>query len=134
MQPMVQGSKYRYLLDLPGISGTTWDSLNWKMASGALVFKVTTTSMNWWHPFLTPGEDYLPVHTNLSNLHDQDVWAEAHLRDAQRIAGRGRLKALHFGRQDVQDAYHDQLFNRMNEPAVDVFADFPLGFPPVSWA
>ena len=134
IEPIVQGSEYRYLLDLPGISGTTWDSLNWKMASGALVFKLVTDTVNWWHPFLTPSEDYLPVHANLSNLYDQYMWAEAHLRDAQRIATRGRLKALYFGRQDVQDAYHNQLLNRMNEPAVDVFAHFPLGFPPVPWA
>ena len=39
---------YKYLMDIGGQSGTTWTSLNWKMAVGALVFKVDTGSINWW--------------------------------------------------------------------------------------
>ena len=131
----IQGSEYRYLLDLPGVSGTTWDSLNWKMATGSLVFKVDSVpeTINWWHPFLTPGDDFLPVHANLSNLRDQFLWAESNPQHAQRIAERGRKKALYFGREDVQDAYHGQLLSRMDEAAAAVFAEFPRGFPLVTW-
>ena len=42
-------AQYKYLMDIGGESGTTWLSLNWKMATGALVFKVDTGSINWWY-------------------------------------------------------------------------------------
>lgn len=126
-------AQYKYLMDIGGESGTTWVSLNWKMATGALVFKVNTGSINWWYPFLIPGQDHLYVLSDFSNLRAQFDWAEANPTRAAEIAELGRRKALYFGRQDVQDAYHDRLLNNLNATAQDIFRDFPKHFPPPDW-
>ena len=54
-------ARYRYLLDVGGVSGTTWSALRAKLLSGSLVFKVELDWQDWWHahaalPRLCSGE------------------------------------------------------------------------------
>lgn len=86
-------SRYRYLLDVGGVSGTTWSALRFKLLSGSLVFKVELPWADWWHDTLHPWRDYIPVREDLSDLHKNFLWAEAHPADAQRIAENGALVA-----------------------------------------
>ena len=102
-------------------------------ASGALVFKVDCGSINWWHPFLTAGQDHLSVLEDLSDLERKFRWAGEHPDEAEQIAELGRKKAMYFGRRDVYNAYHHKLLNRLNDTAESIFADFPKGFPAPTW-
>jgi Glycosyl transferase family 90 len=81
-------SYYKYQIDIGGESGTTWGSLRWKMCSGNLVFKVDTWSYDWWHSTIQPWKHYIPVYSNLSNLHDLYLWAEEHPNEVQNILRR----------------------------------------------
>ena len=82
-------ARYRYLLDVGGVSGTTWSALRAKLLSGSLVFKVELEWQDWWHAHLQPFRDYLPVSVDLSDLHERFRWAEAHPAAAERIARSG---------------------------------------------
>ena len=64
-------ARYRYLLDVGGVSGTTWSALRAKLLSGSLVFKVELDWQDWWHAHLQPFRDYLPVSVDLSDLHER---------------------------------------------------------------
>ena len=63
--PVEEAVTYRYLIDIGGSSGTTWDALQWKMASGALVFKVKNPAgaVDFWQKEMTPGVHYWPWST-----------------------------------------------------------------------
>jgi len=94
--PMEEAATYRYLLDIGGSSGTTWDALGWKLASGALVFKAKNAegAADWWHSKLEPGKHLLEVEPDFSDLHEKFLWAEAHQEEAQQIAKAGQKVAL----------------------------------------
>ena len=89
--PMAQREqiKFKYMMDIGGISGTTWTGLRWKMCSKSLVFKVDSGFADWWHSLLRPMEHYVPVKADLSDLYEQYQWAEAHPEEAEKIAQRG---------------------------------------------
>ncbi len=86
--------KYKYHIDIGGVSGTTRSALRWKLASGSLVFKVDSDNMDWWHDELKPGVHYIPVKKDLSDLHSQWRWAEDHPELAEKIAQAGKEKCL----------------------------------------
>ena len=56
--------RYRYLLDVGGVSGTTWSALRWKLLSGSLVFKVTPT-----YPPLAAAYDLVHAAVSLCPTH-----------------------------------------------------------------
>ena len=85
--------RYRYLLDVGGVSGTTWSALRAKLLSGSLVFKVELPWADWWHHTLQPMRDYVPVRPDLSDLHERFLWAEANLHTAKSIAISGARAA-----------------------------------------
>jgi len=91
--PADEFSRYRYLLDVGGVSGTTWSALRFKLLTGSLVFKVELPWVDWWHHELQPWRDYIPVREDLADLHDHFRWAEANQEDAYRIAYNGALVA-----------------------------------------
>ena len=94
--------KYRYQIDIGGSSGTTWDALMWKMASGALVFKVKhqAGAQDHWHNEMVNNKHYLEVDPDLSNLHDKWQWAESNPGDANRIARSGQELALQWASKE----------------------------------
>mmetsp|Transcript_14469 Transcript_14469/g.36238 ORF Transcript_14469/g.36238 Transcript_14469/m.36238 type:complete len:452 (-) Transcript_14469:79-1434(-) len=94
--------KYRYLLDIGGVDGTTWSALRWKMALGSLVFKVDSDKYNWFHKLLRPHVHYIPVKSDLSDLHAQYEWANDHPTDAERIAKAGQEVAISINRDDFR--------------------------------
>ena len=87
---------YRFLLDIGGSSGTTWDALQWKLASGALVFKAKNAegAADLWHRQLKHGQQLLEVEADFSDLHKQVNWALANPVEAEKIAQAGQRAAL----------------------------------------
>ena len=105
-------ARYRYLLDVGGVSGTTWSALRAKLLSGSLVFKVELEWQDWWHAHLQPFRDYLPVSVDLSDLHERFRWAEAHPAAAERIARSGaRVAADTSGPRAMRDAVASALIS-----------------------
>mmetsp|Transcript_34953 Transcript_34953/g.64377 ORF Transcript_34953/g.64377 Transcript_34953/m.64377 type:complete len:187 (-) Transcript_34953:47-607(-) len=91
--PKEEMVRYKYLLDIGGLSGTTWIALRWKMCSGSLVFKVDdpVPTMDWWHDTIRPWKHYVPVRYDLSDLRDRWKWAEDHPEEAYSIAKAGAV-------------------------------------------
>ncbi|GHP07983.1 hypothetical protein PPROV_000672500 [Pycnococcus provasolii] len=86
--------EYRYLLDIGGVDGTTWEKIRWKMALGSLVFKVDSDRYTWFHTLVRPHVHYIPVKADLSDLRAQYEWAINHPEDAERIAKAGQKVAI----------------------------------------
>jgi Glycosyl transferase family 90 len=104
-------SKYKYHLDVGGVSGTSWEGLRWKMCSGNLVFHIESGAMDWWHNDIEAGVHYLEVLEDLSNLKEQYDWAESHPVESFEIAQRGQQACLHsyrqvYAKQVVQNIIH----------------------------
>ena len=105
-------ARFRYLLDVGGVSGTTWSALRAKLLSGSLVFKVELDWQDWWHAHLQPFRDYVPVSVDLSDLHERFRWAEAHPTAAERIARSGaRVAADTSGPRAMRDAVASALIS-----------------------
>jgi hypothetical protein len=83
-------AKYRYHLDVGGVSGTSWEGLRWKMCSGNLVFRIESDAMDWWHNMIQPWKHYIPVKEDLSDLRTQYDWVENHPDEVYDIAQRGQ--------------------------------------------
>jgi hypothetical protein len=84
---------YRYLLDIGGISGTTWIAI-WKMCSGGLVFRAYSGKMDWWHVYLEPWKHYVPIREDMQDLKEKWEWAKAHPEESYRIAQAGEQICL----------------------------------------
>ena len=80
--------RYRYQLDIGGISGTTWDALRGKFISGSLVFSVATGFADWWHARLAAGTHFIPVAADLADLHERFEAAERLLEAEPEALGR----------------------------------------------
>lgn len=93
---MEEAVKFRYLLDVGGSSGTTWDALGWKMASGSLVFKVSSISgaEDYWHSEMQKGVHFIEVMPNLADLREKWLWAVTHPDEAKLVAHAGQKLAL----------------------------------------
>jgi Glycosyl transferase family 90 len=85
---------YKYHLDVGGVSGTSWEGLRWKMCSGNLVFHIESGAIDWWHIHIKPGEHYINVNGDMSNLQEQYNWVESHPIEAYEIAQRGQKVCL----------------------------------------
>ena len=107
---------YRYILDVGGRSGTTWSALSNKLRLGSLVFKEESGYADWWHAGLVAGKHYVPVKSDLSDLYDQYVWAEANPKKVRRIAEAGRAYAVAARSQQSMDAHLRDVARRMSRP------------------
>lgn len=62
-----------YLIDIDG-NASSWGYF-WKLCFNGVVLKVDSPYMQWFYPFLVPGEHYLPVKSDLSDLFETIRWA-----------------------------------------------------------
>ena len=104
---------YKYVVDIGSRSGTTAAALSNKMRLGSLVFLVESGFADWWHGGLVAGEHYVAVNGDLSDLHKQYLWAEAHPEDALRIAEAGRAYAIEARSIEAMDAHVMKVAKRM---------------------
>ena len=95
--PVAQFGHHKYVADIGGLSGTTWNALRNKFRMGSLVFMVDSGYADWWYADLKPWKHYVPVKGDSSDLHQQVIWAESHPADALAIAVAGTAKERESG-------------------------------------
>ena len=93
-QPKATFAQYKYLLDIGGSDGTTWDALRWKMAIGSLVFRVASGRHTYFGRMVVPWVHYVPVAEDLHNLSDAHAWATRNPHEANKIANAGQHIAI----------------------------------------
>ncbi|CAB9516356.1 KDEL motif-containing protein 2 [Seminavis robusta] len=123
--PQREQIKFRYQLDIGGISGTTWTSLRWKLCdAGSLVFKVETGFVDWWHAYLRPFEHYIPVKPDLSDLFEQWQWAQQHRNESQRIAEQGAKICLETTSTDALRNYTLQQLSSLPTATLEQYQEY----------
>lgn len=87
--------KYRYQLDIDG-NASAWSGFFLKLLSGSPVLKIASEFhwRQWYYADLVPGQHYVPVDADLSNLEEKLNWLRANPLEAQRIGESGRQFAL----------------------------------------
>jgi hypothetical protein len=107
-----EAAKFRYILDVSTTTMGSWSSLAWKLASGALVFRVKNRALarDLWHELILPDRHVLEVEPDFSDLHEKYQWALDHPRDAEAIAQRGQRIAQHYQtKKFAQSAFYEVL-------------------------
>ncbi len=86
---------YRYQLDIDG-NTSTWSSFFLKMLTGSPVLKVDSECAwkQWYYDRLRPGEHFVPVRADLSDLIDKLEWLRAAPETAKAIGAAGRAFAM----------------------------------------
>ena len=82
--PMIEQTKYKYLLDIEGYSAA-W-RLPFILASGSLVLKVDSQYKIWFSNILKPWVHYVPVKNDLSDLAKQITWCKENDKECKKIA------------------------------------------------
>lgn len=87
--------QYRYQIDIDG-NTSTWSSFFLKLLTASPVLKVESECCwrQWYYDRLEPGEHYIPVKADLSDLVDKLEWLRSNPFEAQRIGLAGRAFAL----------------------------------------
>jgi Glycosyl transferase family 90 len=99
---------YKYQIDLAGAGGTTWTGTMEKLAMPGLLFHHETPAKDWYYDSLKAWQHYVPVRTDLSDLKERYLWAEANREEAKAIADRGTAFAKSFvSYSNVQKVYKD---------------------------
>lgn len=93
-QPKAAFAQHKFLLDIGGTDGTTWDALRWKMATGSLVFRVASGRHTHFSRQLRPWVHYVPVAGDLNDLTALHTWALRNQYEANKIARTGQNFAL----------------------------------------
>jgi hypothetical protein len=89
-----QAARYRHLPDVEGNSFS--DRLRLLLHANATVLKQEYEWLDFFTPALTPGEHYLPVAADMSDLVAQLRWANEHELEAAAVAARGADFASRF--------------------------------------
>jgi len=127
---LVYFARYRYVMDIGGVSCTTWSALHWKLSSGSLVLVVDHPGglANWWMRYkLRPWVHYVPIKPDYSDLFDIIKYFEYHVDEAVAIAARGQQAALRYTQNDAYDALGRVLLESTtdNPPALHAYDSRP---------
>lgn len=118
-------AKFKYQIDFAGIGGTTWLGTITKLAMPGLLFHHETHTKDWFHDDIKPWEHYVPINSNLSDLHEKFKWAESHQLLAKRIAQR----AQDFARERVTRHRYQTTFQGLYVNRLGRIADAYLSAP-----
>jgi len=83
---MQSHSAYKYHIDLGGGGGTTFTGTIEKLAMPGVLFHHVTKTMDYFHDRLKGWVHYIPVHSNLSDLRANYLWAEQNPKHAKKIS------------------------------------------------
>jgi len=89
-------ARFKFILDIATPSRGSWTSLAWKMASGALVFRVKNRARvnDLWSELIVPKTHLVEIEPDFSDLHDKMLWARKNPAQAEEIALQGQKLAL----------------------------------------
>jgi Glycosyl transferase family 90 len=105
-----QLSRYKYHIDLGGAGGTTWTGTLEKLAMPGLLFHHETPAKDFYYDSLIAWHHYVPVRTDLSDLHERYRWAEENQEEARAIAERGTAFAKFFFSYSNLQKVHERYF------------------------
>lgn len=85
----------KYAIDIDGHTNT-WSNLLVRMLFGCCVLKVESPFgyRQWYYDRIRPFEHYVPVRSDLSDLHEKIDWVRAHDAEARAIAEAGQRVAM----------------------------------------
>lgn len=80
----------KFAIDIDGASNA-WDNLYHRLLFGCCVLKVESQAgfRQWYYDKLKPGEHYVPIKADLSDLHEQLDWVRSNAKEAENIARAG---------------------------------------------
>ena len=87
--PWAEVLSYKYQIAMDGVT-CSFPATQWKLLSGALVFKQESPDIMYFYGELLPWKHYIPVKNDLSDLHEKLSWAKNHDEKAREIAENGR--------------------------------------------
>lgn len=103
--PMVQQTKYKYLLDIEG--NVSAYRLAFILASGSLVLKVDSQYKVWFSNLLEPWVHYVPVKNDLSDLAKQITWCKEHDKECKKISKNAQsLVKKYINEKSILDYLH----------------------------
>lgn len=93
--PALSWGGRRYAIDIDG-NGNAWDNFFHRLLLGCCVIKIESHFgyRQWYYDRLRPGEHFIPVRRDLSNLEEQVDWALTNQDRAREIAAAGQAVAL----------------------------------------
>lgn len=81
--------QYKYQFVSDG-NTSTFPGFAWRLLSNSLTFKVESPLKQWFEGGLAPGEHYISVKSDFSDLIEKLLWARSHDEEARSIAERAR--------------------------------------------
>jgi len=91
--PPEQQATYKYLISLDGKSSSS--SFEWQLFSQSLIFKATSSRIEWFYHALLPGVHFIAFTPNGQDVIEKILWAKTHDREAREIAEAGYFFAMH---------------------------------------
>jgi len=92
MIPMIDHAKYRYLIDIDGVSNA-WSFFE-KLLLGSCILKISSPFEQWFYNRIREWEHFVPVRRDLSDLIEKIAWCREHEAEARAIAQSGQRFAL----------------------------------------
>jgi len=88
--PIELANSYKYLVDIDGNSNA-WSALFQKLLSGSVVLKVASPNnfRQWYYDDLIPWINFVPVHSDMSDLVEKIHWLHEHDEEARKIGENG---------------------------------------------
>jgi hypothetical protein len=88
-----QQAAYKYLISLDGKSSPS--SFEWQLFSQSLIFKASSSRIEWFYHALLPGVHFIAFAPNGQDLIEKILWAKTHDREAREIAETSHFFAMH---------------------------------------
>jgi len=115
----VEQSRYKYIIHVDGnVNAYRLLSI---MATGSLILRVKSAYTSWFDHLLTPGEDYIEVEADLSDLAKRLLWCKMHDKECQAIAER----SCEFARMALTAEYMREAFQ--SSVSSIIYADSTIG-------
>jgi hypothetical protein len=90
--PMWQHMRYKYQMLIDGNS-SAYARAYWQLFSNSVIFKQTSSNIQWYYNELQPYKHFIPVAHNLSNLIGQIKWARRNEKKVKKIIRKANIFA-----------------------------------------
>ncbi len=92
---------YKYLPTFDGVI-CAYPAFQWRLLSNSVTLKQESNEIQWFFRAVKPYEHYIPIKNDLSDFHDQILWAKAHDEECRHISER----AMEFAQNNLMMEDH----------------------------
>lgn len=103
-------SKYKYQIDFGGGGGTTWEGTITKLMMPGVLFHHETVNMDWFYDLMIPWQHYVPVKSDLSDLHEKFKVAERNPELMKKISAKATKLAEYLMSKEYMEKVYQELF------------------------